>query len=309
MQGAAERWSLPGCPSCVRPCTSTPCSPSPTATSSPTTPTSSTRSTRSRFAPATRKALVTSPTRATSRSSTWSRESLGLSALRDPDGWDVYASRAPAVGQRQQRVALEPGVVFTYDRNTTTNTPAAQGRRRGHHDRRRRARARSRRRALHDLPDHPGRRRLLSKQASAAVLLLRQRQDLDSSSVTAIVCSLCAVRQPVALRSVHPSASVTRSSVSAMTQGSSASISPGAACIHGRAFRCSQRAVLVHRRSDAMTSELGVDRVPRLTETEPMAWEMSPMRAPGPAAAIPALNARSVALIIATLSAGFVRPR
>jgi hypothetical protein len=35
---------------------------------------------------------------------------------------------------------------------------------------------------------------------------------------------------------------------------------------------------------------------------------MSPMRAPGPAAAIPALNARSVALIIARLSGGFESP-
>jgi hypothetical protein len=32
------------------------------------------------------------------------------------------------------------------------------------------------------------------------------------SSVIAMVCSLWAVRQPVALRSVHPSASVTSSS-------------------------------------------------------------------------------------------------
>ena len=39
-----------------------------------------------------------------------------------------------------------------------------------------------------------------------------------------------------------------------------------------------------------------------------MAWEMSPTRAPGPAAAIPAYSARSVALIIATLSGGFESP-
>ena len=39
-----------------------------------------------------------------------------------------------------------------------------------------------------------------------------------------------------------------------------------------------------------------------------MAWEMSPMRAPGPAAAIPALSARSVASIIATLSGGCESP-
>jgi hypothetical protein len=47
------------------------------------------------------------------------------------------------------------------------------------------------------------------------------------SLVIAIVCSLWAVRQPVALRSVQPSASVTSSAVSAMTHGSNASSSPG----------------------------------------------------------------------------------
>jgi DNA-binding XRE family transcriptional regulator len=39
-----------------------------------------------------------------------------------------------------------------------------------------------------------------------------------------------------------------------------------------------------------------------------MAWETSPMPAPGPAAAIPACNARSVALIIATLAGGSASP-
>ena len=39
-----------------------------------------------------------------------------------------------------------------------------------------------------------------------------------------------------------------------------------------------------------------------------MAWEMSPMRAPGRAAAIPARSARSVASISATLSAGLRSP-
>ena len=47
------------------------------------------------------------------------------------------------------------------------------------------------------------------------------------SSVMATVCSLCAVRDPVALRSVQPSASVTSSSVPAMTHGSIASRRPG----------------------------------------------------------------------------------
>jgi hypothetical protein len=47
------------------------------------------------------------------------------------------------------------------------------------------------------------------------------------SLVIAIVCSLCAVRQPVALRRVQPSASVTSLVVFAMTHGSNASSSPG----------------------------------------------------------------------------------
>ena len=47
------------------------------------------------------------------------------------------------------------------------------------------------------------------------------------SFVIAIVCSLCAVRQPVALLRVQPSASVTSSAVSAMTHGSNANSSPG----------------------------------------------------------------------------------
>ena len=56
----------------------------------------------------------------------------------------------------------------------------------------------------------------------------RQREHISMpSSVMAMVCSLCAVRHPVALRSVQPSSSVTSSSVSAMTHGSSASSSPG----------------------------------------------------------------------------------
>lgn len=47
------------------------------------------------------------------------------------------------------------------------------------------------------------------------------------SSVMAMVCSVWAVRQPVALRRVQPSASMTSSSVSAMTHGSSARSTPG----------------------------------------------------------------------------------
>ena len=50
-------------------------------------------------------------------------ESLGLSALNEiPTGGDVYASERQQWDSGNNAVALEPGVVFTYDRNTTTNS-------------------------------------------------------------------------------------------------------------------------------------------------------------------------------------------
>ena len=47
-------------------------------------------------------------------------------------GGNAWQAAARAVGRRQQRGLLEPGVVVAYDRNTTQH-PAAQGGRRGHH--------------------------------------------------------------------------------------------------------------------------------------------------------------------------------
>ena len=48
---------------------------------------------------------------------------LGLSELRViPTGGDVYASERQQWDSGNNAVALEPGVVFTYDRNTQTNT-------------------------------------------------------------------------------------------------------------------------------------------------------------------------------------------
>ncbi len=48
---------------------------------------------------------------------------LGLDALRVIEtGGDVYASERQQWDSGNNAVALEPGVVFTYDRNTTTNT-------------------------------------------------------------------------------------------------------------------------------------------------------------------------------------------
>ncbi len=49
-------------------------------------------------------------------------ESLGLSALRVIEtGGDVYASERQQWDSGNNAVALEPGIVFTYDRNTQTN--------------------------------------------------------------------------------------------------------------------------------------------------------------------------------------------
>ncbi|MCF2529661.1 arginine deiminase [Yinghuangia soli] len=50
-------------------------------------------------------------------------KALGLSALRVIEtGGDEYASERQQWDSGNNAVALEPGVVFTYDRNTTTNT-------------------------------------------------------------------------------------------------------------------------------------------------------------------------------------------
>ena len=40
-------------------------------------------------------------------------------------GGDAYASERQQWDSGNNAVAVEPGVVFTYDRNTTTNAPAA----------------------------------------------------------------------------------------------------------------------------------------------------------------------------------------
>ncbi|GGN47935.1 hypothetical protein GCM10011579_000090 [Streptomyces albiflavescens] len=50
-------------------------------------------------------------------------KALGLSELRVVEtGGDVYASERQQWDSGNNAVALEPGVVFTYDRNTQTNT-------------------------------------------------------------------------------------------------------------------------------------------------------------------------------------------
>ena len=56
------------------------------------------------------------------RSSTSSPEALGLPKLRVIEtGGDEYASERQQWDSGNNAVALEPGVVFTYDRNTSTN--------------------------------------------------------------------------------------------------------------------------------------------------------------------------------------------
>ena len=86
---------------------------------------------------------------------------LGLGSLRIVEtGGTKYDSERQQWDSGNNLVAVEPGVVFAYDRNTQHQLAAAQGRRRGHHHRRRGTRPRPRRRALHDLSDHPGPRRL-----------------------------------------------------------------------------------------------------------------------------------------------------
>ena len=67
-------------------------------------------------------AACTSPTRARRGSSTSSPAALGLPGLRVIEtGGDAYASERQQWDSGNNAVAVEPGVVFTYDRNTTTN--------------------------------------------------------------------------------------------------------------------------------------------------------------------------------------------
>ena len=68
-------------------------------------------------------------------------------------GGDTFEAEREQWDDGNNVVALEPGVVVAYERNTGTNTALRKAGHRGHHDRGLRARPRPRRLALHDLPD------------------------------------------------------------------------------------------------------------------------------------------------------------
>ena len=68
-------------------------------------------------------------------------ESLGLKKLRVVEtGGNTYAKERQQWDSGNNVVALSPGVVVAYDRNTLHEHPASQGRDRSDHDRRRRTR-------------------------------------------------------------------------------------------------------------------------------------------------------------------------
>ena len=109
--------------SCGRRCTSTRSSRSPTATSSRSTRRSWTRSTPSRCCPSDKAPGVEVIDEGSTPFVDVVARSLGLAALRVIEtGGDVYQSERQQWDSGNNAVALEPGVVFTYDRNTLTNT-------------------------------------------------------------------------------------------------------------------------------------------------------------------------------------------
>ena len=69
-------------------------------------------------------------------------------------------------------LAVAPGVIFGYERNTTTNTFLRKQRHRDRDDRRRGARPRSRRPALHVLPHRARRRRVIPPAPGGARMAL-----------------------------------------------------------------------------------------------------------------------------------------
>ena len=80
-------------------------------------------------------------------------DAMGVPKLQVVEtGGDAYQQEREQWDDGNNVVALEPGVVVAYERNTYTIAKMRAGRRRGDHDRGLRARQGPRRRALHDLP-------------------------------------------------------------------------------------------------------------------------------------------------------------
>ena len=171
--GASARWRRPcsnrgpssgslsrRCPSCGRRCTSTPSSPSPTATACCSTPTSSTASQHSPTAPRPpgRRSSCTRRTalRRGRRRRTGPRKKLRVVET----GGNDYAARAHPVGQRRQpRLCVARRRVRVRPQHLRQH-PAAQAGHRGHHHCRRRAGTRAGWRPLHDVSHHPRPHRL-----------------------------------------------------------------------------------------------------------------------------------------------------
>ena len=83
-------------------------------------------------------------------------DALGVPDLRVIEtGGDEYQQEREQWDDGNNVVALAPGVVVAYERNTYTIDKMREGRDRGHHDRGLRARQGPRRWPLHDLPLRP----------------------------------------------------------------------------------------------------------------------------------------------------------
>ena len=83
-------------------------------------------------------------------------DALGIPKLHIVEtGGDQYQREREQWDDGNNVVALEPGVVVAYERNTFTISKMREAGRRGRRDRRLRARQGTRRRALHDVPDRP----------------------------------------------------------------------------------------------------------------------------------------------------------
>ena len=84
-------------------------------------------------------------------------DALGVPEVRVIEtGGDEYQQEREQWDDGNNVVALAPGVVVAYERNTYTIDKMRQGGHRGHHDRGVRARQGPRRRPLHDLPHRAG---------------------------------------------------------------------------------------------------------------------------------------------------------